>query len=74
VERAATAAIASTQVQDAEIEVRFSGDESAVKVLISCDAAASAPKPRSSSDNGVSVDWTSEGSRYTCRILQRIPA
>jgi hypothetical protein len=74
VERAATAAIASTDAQDAEIEVRFSGDETALKVQISCEAIASAPTPRSTSNNGMSVDWTSDGSRHTCHIRQRIPA
>src|SRR5688500_6046987 len=57
VELAATAAIASAEVPPAEIEVRFSGAEDAVKVQISCDAAAAAAMPRSTSDNGISVDW-----------------
>ncbi len=74
VERAATAAIAATKVRDAEIEVRFSGDENAVNVHISCDCRASAPTPHAVSNNGMSVDWTSEGSRQTCRIRQRLSA
>src|SRR5918994_4491442 len=74
VERAATAAIAATNARDAEIEVRFSGDESAVNVHISCDARGWAPTLQSVSNNGISVDWTSEGSRQTCRIRQRISA
>jgi hypothetical protein len=74
VERAATTAIAATDAQDAEIEVRFSGDETALKVQISCEATTSAPTPHSTSQNGMSVDWTSAGSRHTCHIRQRIPA
>ena len=74
VERAAQAAIASTPGHEAVIEFRFSGDGTSVKVLISCEAAASAEPPQSSAADGVSVDWTSEGSRHTCRIRQRIPA
>src|SRR5688572_605467 len=66
VERAASAAIASTDTQGAAIEVRFSGDETALKVQISCAATASAPAPHSTSNNGMSVDWTSDGSRHTC--------
>lgn len=74
VERATEAAIAATQVQDAPIEFRFSGDDTAVKVLISCEAAESADPPDPISNNGVSVDWTADGSRHTCHIRQRIPA
>ncbi len=72
VERAAAVAISSTQVSDAAIEVRFSGDHSAVNVVISCDAPTTAP--HSTSDNGVSVNWTADGSRHTCHIRQGIPA
>src|SRR5687768_10723903 len=74
VEAVATAAIAATSGQDAAIEVRFSGDEAALNVQISCAFAASAPTPRSTSNNGMSVDWTSEGSRHTCHIRQTMPA
>ena len=74
VEHATQTAIASTQVPDAIIEFRFSGDETAVKVSISCDTAGSAPPPRSTNDAGVSVHWTADGSRHTCQIRQRIPA
>jgi len=74
VEAAATTAIAGTRRHDREIEVRFSGDDSAIVVQISWDAAAPSPMPPSTANDGTSVDWTSDGSRHTCRIRRHIPA
>lgn len=75
VERAADAAMTSTRAHDAPIEFVFSGDANGVTVRVSCEAAATSERPRSfASDEGVSVDWTMEGSRQVCHIRQRLPA
>jgi hypothetical protein len=71
VEQAAMTAIASAPSTANVIEFRFSRDESAVTVVITADAALDAPPPRSSSAEGVSIDWHANGSRHICRIRQR---
>ena len=71
---ATEAAIASTNSDHAPIELRFSGDEGMVSVHISCDAPHATRPPRSSSAGGVSVDWTTIGSRHTCHIRHRTSA
>ena len=74
VERAADAAITSTNAKDAPIEFQFSGDATAVTVRISCDAARAAAPPQSfAGGDGISVEWTTEGLRRTCHIRQRVP-
>lgn len=70
VERATESAIRSAATDRAPIEVRFSGDEDTVTVVIGCDAARPATPPASTSANGVSVDWSATGSRLTCHIRQ----
>ena len=74
VERAAEAAIASSAVPHHPIQVRFSADQHAIDVLIATEASSSVALPASSSTDGISVDWTSEGSRRTCRIRRPLPA
>jgi hypothetical protein len=71
VERATKTAIDAARTPADVIEFRFSRDETAVTVVISADAAPDAPPPRSSSDDGVSVDWKTNGSRHICQIRQR---
>ena len=68
VARATEAAIASTDTQSAPIDVRFAGNDAAVLITISCPARGSTPI--SSSADGVSVEWTSDGRRHTCQIRQ----
>ena len=72
VERATQAAISASKVQSALIEYRFTADLDAIVVVFSLDVAASASRPASSANGSVTVEWTSEGSRYTCRIRQRL--
>src|SRR5688572_8604323 len=61
VERATKTAIASARTPAGLIGFEFSGDEGAVSIVITCDAAAGTPPPRSSSGEGVSVDWKADG-------------
>jgi hypothetical protein len=74
VEQATYEAIAATRVQTAQIELRFSGDGSAVAVQISCEAAPAARPPESTTNDGLTVDWRIAGERHTCHIRQPIPA
>ena len=75
VERAADAAMTATAGKDEPIEFLFSGDATAVTVRISCDAARSTEPPQSStSDEGISVEWTTAGARRICHIRQPVPA
>ncbi len=71
IERETEAAIACTGAESAPIQVRFSGADAVLDVVISCPAAPSAPLPQSSSHNGLSVDWVADGARRTCQIRQR---
>jgi hypothetical protein len=70
VQRATEAAIAASKVQRGPIEFRFYRDGDALVVAFSCDASPAAKPPRSVADAGVTVDWTVEGNRHTCRIRQ----
>jgi hypothetical protein len=72
VERATQAAMAASKVQSPLIEYRFTADPEALEVTFSCDVAASTPRPASTRNGSVTIDWTSEGSRHTCRIRQRL--
>jgi hypothetical protein len=73
-ERAAETAIAASRSPNGPIDFRFSGDEKTVTIAVSFDAVPSAQLPRSASADGVSVDWSAEGSRQTCHIRQPMPA
>ena len=70
VERAAEWAIQFSSSAEAPIAVAFNGDESALTVVIACDRHPAALQPDSSSADGISVHWQSEGSRLTCQIRQ----
>jgi hypothetical protein len=66
-------AIAAARGPDAPIDVRFTGDDHAITVVISCEAQPSAPPPTSSTTTPeVTVDWETEGSRHVCHIRRRI--
>lgn len=70
VARAAESAMQSSASDGAPIDVAFTGDESALTVVIGCESAAAAGQPDSSSNAGRSVDWQADGSRLTCHIRQ----
>jgi hypothetical protein len=74
VERATEAAIASSAVAHHLIQVRFAADRHAIDVVISTDAGSSAAAPASSASDGLTVDWTTEGSRRTCHIRRLLSA
>ena len=74
VERAAEAAVEASGTKQAPIELRFTGDGTAVNVHIACEAAQAPAPPPATHDNGVTVDWTSHGSRHLCHIRHRSPA
>lgn len=73
VARATEAAIAEAPAPP-PIHVRFAGGERAIDVVISWDAAAAPADRPALATGGVTVDWSSKGSRHTCRIRQTIPA
>ena len=72
VERATEVAISASKVQSALIQYRFTADPEEIIVVFACDVAATAPRPASTSNGAVTVDWTSDGSRHVCRIRQRL--
>ena len=74
VERAAEAAVEALGTRHAPIELRFSGDETALNVHIACEASQAPAPSQAAHDNGVTVDWTSHGSRHLCHIRHRSPA
>jgi hypothetical protein len=74
VERAAEAAVEASRTRHGPIELRFSGDDRAVNVHIACEAAHASKAPPSSRGEGVSVDWTTNGSHHLCHIRHRSPA
>lgn len=74
VERATGDAIAATGAEDVPIAFRFSGTDEAVGVEISCDATPKADTPASTREGPVTVVWSAQGTRHTCRIRRRLPA
>jgi hypothetical protein len=74
VERAAEAAVEASRTKPGPIELRFSGDDTAINVHIVCEAAHAPKAPPSSRGEGVSVEWTMNGSRHVCHIRHRSPA
>ena len=50
------------------------GDDEAVNIHIACEAGSASKAPPSSRGEGVSVDWTTNGSRHLCHIRHRSPA
>lgn len=73
VERAAEAAV-EVSGGNGPIELRFSAGEGAVNVHIACEAGNAAGASPSSRGEGVSVDWSTNGSRHVCHICHRSPA
>ena len=63
-------AIAATGSHDTPLDFTFSGDEARVTVRITCQAGAGTAAPAASTVNGISVNWSADGSRLTCTIQQ----
>src|SRR5262245_28131306 len=68
VEHATESAIASSSIPHHPIQLRFAATRHAIDVVITTDAGASAVAPVSSASDGLTVDWSTEGARHTCRI------
>jgi hypothetical protein len=73
VEQAVQDAIGSGGSRVVPIQLGFSGDDGAVTVTISYEAPSAAPAASRSTD-GLSVEWSANGSRHTCHIRQRLSA
>jgi hypothetical protein len=73
VEQAAQDAITSGGARQRPIQFGFSGDDGAVTVTMSYEAPSAAPAASRASD-GLSVEWSANGSRHTCHIRQRLSA
>ena len=65
---ATQAAIVAMPGPGTPVKLRFTGDDRALTVVISCEATASVPRPAPISANGVTMDWVTEGSRHVCHI------
>lgn len=74
VEDATQVAIEATGSQTALVEYRFTADAEALVVVFSCEVPASSPRPPSSANGAVTIEWTSNGSRQVCRIRRRLTA
>ncbi len=74
VQRATESAIAASGNHGAPIELHFSGDPQTVNVRVTCHTGLSTFEPGSQSIDGLSINWTTDGSRRTCHIRQRVPA
>jgi hypothetical protein len=74
VANATEAALSSVEAPDRRIEIRFTGEQHTITVVISYAVLPSVPAPGSVAEDGLSVDWAAHGSRHTCEIRQRIPA
>src|SRR5688500_12878012 len=71
VSRAADA-MSTPRTGDTPLEVVFSGDEQAITVKISSESQPSAEPPPSAKVDGVSIEWSVNGTRQICRIRQKI--
>lgn len=71
---ATQAAMAAAPGASAPIDIRFTGDDEALTVVISCEAGASVPRPASTSAGNVTVEWATEGARHVCHIRHRVSA
>jgi hypothetical protein len=56
------------------IDLRFTRDDEAITVVISCEAGPSTPRPASDSAGNATVEWVTEGSRHVCHIRHQISA
>jgi hypothetical protein len=74
VEHAAAAAMQAVGSPEALLDIAFAGNDAAVTVVIGCNRPSAAPQPDSSSSDGMSVRWQSDGSRLTCEIRHAISA
>jgi len=71
VERAAEAAVAASGTTREAVDVAFVGHSAGLDVIITCVAAPAAPTPASTTGTPLSVDWTRDSTRHTCRIRHR---
>ena len=71
---AAATEAAMAAAPDGPIDLRFTGAEEALTVVISCQASASVPRSTSTSAADLTIDWATDGSRHVCHIRQRISA
>ena len=71
---AATEAAMAAAPNGSPIDLRFTGAEEALTVVISCQASASVPRSTSTSAADLTIDWATDGSRHVCHIRQRISA
>lgn len=71
VAQAAATSIEATDVQDAPVEVRFTGDVHRLEVLIASDIVSQRPVPESGAAPGVTIDWSRVGIRQVCLIAHR---
>jgi hypothetical protein len=72
VERATEVAIASAMITRALIEYRFTAVPGSIVVVFSCDAPGASAPPGSVASDGLTVDWSIDGSRHVCRISQTL--
>jgi hypothetical protein len=72
VEHESQVVIAAHSAQTALIAYRFTANPEALVVAFSCDVSPSFPRPPSSKNGAVTIDWTSSGSRHECRIRHRL--
>jgi hypothetical protein len=68
VERAIAVIVDATP--STSVHARFSGDAQAIDVVITCEGASPRSLPGPSANDGLTVDWRTEGSRHTCHIRQ----
>lgn len=71
VERAAETAVAASGSERESVDVEFLGHSGGLDVVISCAADPATPTPASTSGAPLSVDWTTDSTRHTCRIRHR---
>jgi hypothetical protein len=68
------AAMTAARGPNAPIDLRFTRDDEAITVVISCEAGASTPRPASDAAGNATVEWVTEGSRHVCHIRHPISA
>jgi hypothetical protein len=70
---ATEAAMAVTPNAGTPIDLRFTADDAAITIVVSCPARGAAPRPAPAANGGaVTVEWVTEGSRHVCHIRQPI--
>jgi hypothetical protein len=72
VARATEIAMSAANAPRVLIEYRFTANPQALSVVFSCDVAPSTPRPASTTNGTVTVNWSTDGSRHVCHIRQRL--